>query len=146
MRTQFRVIALALLAVLSLPRADAGDKMRVEVAETSAMVTLGQAVFIRCCLSRECSPGQCVSDRMQTVGDRIPGYVFYAEVYNSFRVHVAELDLAFVAPVSAGFFFSTTSDHRNTSDFKVPDWLAIGETIIVQQSAPDVRRSFTLAR
>jgi hypothetical protein len=45
-RTQSRIIALALLVVLSLPRADAGDKMRVEVAETSAMVTLGQSVFI----------------------------------------------------------------------------------------------------
>lgn len=46
MRAQPRVMALALLTVLSLPRADAGDKMRVEVAETSAMVTLGQGVFI----------------------------------------------------------------------------------------------------
>lgn len=46
MRTQSRVVSLALLAVLSLSRADAGDKMRVEVVETSAMVTLGPSVFI----------------------------------------------------------------------------------------------------
>jgi len=46
LRRQFRAIALALLVLLSFSRADAGDKMRVEVAETSAMVTSGRSVFI----------------------------------------------------------------------------------------------------
>jgi hypothetical protein len=40
------VVALAVLVVLSVPRTDAADKMRVEVVETSAMVTLGSAPFI----------------------------------------------------------------------------------------------------
>jgi hypothetical protein len=51
---------------------------------------------------------------MQTFSYGIPGHVFYAEVYDPFRVHVAELDLSFIVSVAAGFVFRFVVFHPST--------------------------------